>query len=48
MKTLGFFEMRDNLLVQILRNDLSGDTLMSILDGVSFEALSNSNKFRDQ
>jgi hypothetical protein len=49
MKQLQLFELRDNLLIQTLRCHIaSGDTLIKILDGISFEALSNHAKFREQ
>lgn len=47
MKELKLFEIRDGLLIDILRYKIDGETLMQVLEGISFESLSKLSKFRD-
>ena len=41
MQKLQFFQMRDNLIIEILKSDYEIHYLQGILDEVSFEALAN-------
>ena len=47
MKSLGLFDMRDILLMQILRFEIKSDRFHKILEGFSFETLSNQSKFKE-
>jgi len=47
MKSLGLFDMRDLLLMQILRFEIKSDRFHKILEGFSFETLANQSKFKE-
>ena len=47
MKSAGYFEFRDTLLIQILKFDLSQSNLYAILKDFSFEAIANQSKFKE-
>lgn len=47
MKSNNLFEIRDNLLISTLRQEIQPQILLKTLEGVSFEALSQHNKFRE-
>lgn len=47
MKTLGLFELRDNLLMLILRYEIKTEKFHKILEGFSFENLANQSKFKE-
>lgn len=47
MKALGLFELRDNLLMLILKYEIKTEKFHKILEGFSFENLANQNKFKE-
>ena len=47
MKSLNLFDLRDNLLMQIIKFDIKSDRFHKILEGFSFESLANQNKFKE-
>ena len=47
MKSLGLFDMRDILLMQILRFEIKSDRFHKILEGFPFETLATQNKFKE-
>jgi len=47
IKQSGLFEIRDNILMQVVKHDMTEDTLYLLLSKYSFETLAMQSKFRD-